>query len=244
MKTKLGLLNPPNLNVVFSDFLIAFLKYAWQLAEYSDDDIIETAVETTSILVLDSKRVSLETRLKKKSNFCFDFLRSKQVLYDIHLESIVSFLHCGACRRKTDTVGKIGTCFLSLESNQVIFPKHSRSESKSCTWIPVSNNWLFSAPFSALFVAAFFKNGSKLLLMNASIVLIHLIQMFYHTSFTRLMHALWAPMEPKYIAGFWGFSTNMRTYWCCFVCPMDYHFDSPCPFHSVSFSLLCYYHTF
>lgn len=33
------------------------------------NDIIKTAVETTSVLVLDSKRVSLETRLKKKSDF-------------------------------------------------------------------------------------------------------------------------------------------------------------------------------
>lgn len=29
------------------------------------------------------------------------------------------------------------------------------------------------------------------------------------------------------------FSTNIRTYWCCFVCPTDCHFYSLCPFHSV-----------
>lgn len=69
------------------------------------------------------------------------------------------------------------------------------------------------------------------------------MQQFYHTSSTRLMHAVRAPVNPKYIAGFQGFSTNITPYWCCFVCPLDYHFDYPCPFHSVFFLLLCCYHT-
>jgi len=51
-------------------------------------------------------------------------------------------------------------------------------------------------------MTVFFKKGSKLLLINALIVLIHLIQQFYYTSFTRLMHAVCAAMKPKYIAGF------------------------------------------
>lgn len=75
------------------------------------------------------------------------------------------------------------------------------------------------------------------------IVLIDLMQQFYHTSWMRLMHAVWAPMNPKYIAGFHGFSTNITPYWCCFVSPLDYHFNYSCPFHSVFFLLLCCYHT-
>lgn len=51
---------------------------------------------------------------------------------------------------KTGILGKIGTHYLSLESNEVIFPKHTKSERAVFEY--QSNNWLLSIPFSTLFL--------------------------------------------------------------------------------------------
>lgn len=118
------------------------------LAELSDGDITETAVEIISIFVLDSKWICLETKLKKEY-FCFALLRSKVVFYYIHLEYIGIFSHCSAYWRKTGILGKIGTHYLSLESSNISKTYRVR---KGCIWIYQSNNWLLSVPFSALFL--------------------------------------------------------------------------------------------